>query len=388
MSLYERLGVSRTASSDEIKRSYRELARSKHPDKGGSAAEFQAIQEAHEVLSDDRKRQMYDMTGDINDVTSSAGETAGGIPFSFMSGMGPFGMPGMSFDMGGLGGLFGMPQGMRTSVRPRGPNKQHDIGLPLHLLYKGHQVHLKMNQARKCGSCKGSGAETSESCGSCRGQGRRTEIRMMGPGIMAQSTGLCEPCKGEGKRTLQVCKGCNGKKFLDREKILEVKITPGMKDGDTIVFAGECSESSEFETPGDVVLTIRRTDPETGWIVQGSDLCRQQKISYPEAMMGVSFQLKDHPSGKSPLFVWNKGPLLHGAVLRAKGWGMRTPSSSPQGKGIGVLSDEKWGDALIEIHVTAPEARAWRPEELLMLQTVFQYTPPTPPTDVEVVSLE
>ena len=76
----------------------------------------------------------------------------------------------------------------------------------------------------------------------------------MGPGIMAQSTGLCESCKGEGKRTLQVCKSCNGKKFLDREKILEVKINPGMKDGDTIVFGGECSESAEFETPGDVVV--------------------------------------------------------------------------------------------------------------------------------------
>ena len=193
---------------------------------------------------------------------------------------------------------------------------------------------------------------------------------MIGPGIMAQSTGPCEPCAGEGKTVQSVCKACNGKKFLDQEKILEVKITPGMKEGETIVFSGECSESAEFESPGDVVLTIRRTDPETGWVVQGSDLLLQQTVSYAEAMMGVSFRLKDHPSGKSPLFVWNKGPLLHGSVLRATGWGM-----------LG-------GDALIEIHVTAPEARAWRPEELLMLQTVFQHTPVVPPTDVEVVGLE
>ena len=78
MSLYECLGISREASSEEIKRAYRDLARSKHPDKGGSAAEFQAIQEAHEVLSDERRRRIYDMTGDIKDVTQSAGgETAG-----------------------------------------------------------------------------------------------------------------------------------------------------------------------------------------------------------------------------------------------------------------------------------------------------------------------
>jgi len=370
MSLYERLGVSRTASSEEIKRSYRDLARSKHPDKGGSAAEFQAIQEAHEVLSDDRKRQVYDVTGDINDVTATAGETAGGIPFSFMSGMGPFGMPGMSFDMGGLGGLFGMPQGGRAPQRHRGPNKQHDIGLPLHMLYKGHQVHLKMNQARKCGPCKGKGAETWTPCGICKGAGRRTELRMIGPGIMAQSTGPCEPCGGEGNMTKSVCTSCNGKKYIEQEKLLEVKITPGMKEGETIVFPGECSESAEFETPGDVVLTIRRTDPETGWVVRGCDLTVQQKVSYAEAMMGVSFRLKDHPSGKSPLFVWNKGPLLHGAVLRAKGWGM------------------PGGDALVEICVTAPEARAWRPEELLMLQTVFQHTPAEAPADVEIVTMD
>jgi DnaJ-class molecular chaperone len=370
MSLYECLGISREASSEEIKRAYRDLARSKHPDKGGSAAEFQAIQEAHEVLSDEHRRRIYDMTGDIKDVTESAGQTAGGIPFSFMGGMGPFGMPGMSFNMSDLGGLFGMPQGGGRPVRPRGPNKQHDIGLPLHLLYKGHQLHLKMNQARKCGPCKGKGAEAWKQCDACKGAGRRTEIRMVGPGIMAQSTGPCHPCEGEGKQCLSVCKACNGKKFVDQEKTLVVNITPGMKEGETIVFPGECSESAEFEAPGDVILTIRRTDPNTGWNVHGSDVHFQQTVSYAEAMMGLSFRLKDHPSGKSPLFVWNKGPLLHGAVLRAKGWGM------------------PGGDALIEIQVSAPEARPWRPEELLMLQTVFQYTPPPEPTDVEVVPME
>ena len=87
-------------------------------------------------------------------------------------------------------------------------------------------------------------------------------------------------------------------------------------------------------------------------------------------MMGVNFRLKDHPSGKSPLFVWNKGPLLHGAVLRAKGWGM------------------PGGDALVEICVIAPEARPWRPEELLMLQTVFQHTPTEAPADVEIVTMD
>jgi DnaJ-class molecular chaperone len=201
---------------------------------------------------------------------------------------------------------------------------------------------------------------------------------MIGPGIMAQSTGVCTACSGEGSRILKPCHDCHGKKFIEREKVLHVKITPGMQDGQNIVFGGECSESAEFETPGDVILTIRRTDPETGWRTCGSDLYFQHTISYAEAMMGVSFRLKDHPSGKSPLFVWNKGPLLQGAVLRAKGWGMPSNGST----------EAMYGDAFIEFQVTPPEQRPWRPEELLMLQTVFHYTPPADPTDVEIIHLQ
>ena len=110
--LYERLGLSRGASADEVKKAYRALAREHHPDKGGDPEQFKAIQEANEVLSDDRRRQMYDMTGSVNEGGGGppggmSGMAAGGVPF-FMSQMGPFGMPGVNFEMGDLlGSMFG-----------------------------------------------------------------------------------------------------------------------------------------------------------------------------------------------------------------------------------------------------------------------------------------
>jgi molecular chaperone DnaJ len=108
MSLYDVLGVSKSANTDEIRKAYKDLAKQLHPDRGGDPEKFKAIQQAHEILCDEQKRRQYDMTGSTEE---GGGMTAGGVPFEFMGGMGPFGMPGVSFDFGsmfgGLGGMFG-----------------------------------------------------------------------------------------------------------------------------------------------------------------------------------------------------------------------------------------------------------------------------------------
>ena len=107
--LYAKLGVEREASTEEIRRAYKDLARVNHPDRGGDAEKFKAIQEAHEVLSDDERRKMYNMTGSVQENAGQVGGgfPGGGHPFNFMGGMGPFGMPGVQFDMGGMfGNMF------------------------------------------------------------------------------------------------------------------------------------------------------------------------------------------------------------------------------------------------------------------------------------------
>jgi DnaJ-class molecular chaperone len=372
--LYERLGVDRNAAKDEIRRAYKDLAREKHPDRGGDPEEFKKIQEAHEILSDEERRRMYDMTGstsDNGDGGPMGGMDAGGFPFHFMNGAGPFGMPGVSFDMGnvfshifGGGGPNGGGGPSRRQRAPRGPNKQHDIGLTLSDFYRGKDIKLKFNQARRCGACDGSGAEKTEACGQCNASGFKTVTRAIGPGIMAQSRIQCDGCGGDGKRILKACEVCHGKKMAEREKQLDIHITPGMRDGQNLVFEGECSDSLEFDRPGDVVLTLRCTDCGTGNLDEytwtGDDLTIRKSVSFAESLLGFSLTLDKHPGGSRSV-VWNGGPLIHGAMLRLDGGGM--PRKSEAGGGFGTL--------FIQIMVQPPPCVPWSPEDAAKLSSVF-----------------
>jgi len=366
--LYRRLGLNRGASPDEIKKAYRALAREHHPDKGGDPEEFKAIQEAHEVLSDDRRRQIYDMTGNVNESGGGggggmAGMAAGGIPF-FMSGMGPFGMPNVQFDMSDLlNGMFGGgggPGSPRRQRGGRGPNKHHDIGLRLEQFYAGTLIKLNFNQARRCGSCNATGADTTETCGACGGNGFRTAMQQMGPGMMIQSRRPCEVCNGEGKKTLRACKPCQGKKFIEKEKHLEIKVQPGMAEGETLTFEGECSDTLEFDTPGDVVMTLKvatgGAPPAYEW--KGADLFYKHSVTFTESILGFEVTLADHPSGKSPTYSWRGGPLIHGAELVMAGGGM-------------PKRDGSFGALHIQLYVQPPIVKPWSSEDAAKLASVL-----------------
>lgn len=364
--LYGRLGISKNASEDEIKRAYRSLAKEKHPDRGGNPEEFKEIQEAHEILTDESRRRMYDMTGSTQEGGGGGGGVgmaAGGIPFSFMGGMGPFGMPGVSFDFGDvLGGIFGGGGGRPTRRGGKGPNKFHDIGLTLKNFYAGGEIKLRFNQARRCTTCNGSGAESSEPCGPCNGSGVRTIMRQIGPGMIVQSRGACDVCSGEGKRVLRGCRVCNSKKFVEKEKSLDIRIVPGMREGETLTFTGECSDTLEFDTPGDVVLTLRRTDmgihEMNEYIWKGDDLLLRKEITYTQSILGFSFLLSEHPNGLSPSVVWDDGPLIHGAMVQVPGLGM-----PKKGGGFGNL--------LLQVMVLPPAVRRWTAEERSTLSTIL-----------------
>jgi DnaJ family protein A protein 2 len=384
--LYERLGVGREASKEEIRRAYKELAKEKHPDKGGSEEEFKQIQEAHEVLADEERRRMYDMTGSTQEggpgmggMGGMGGMAAGGIPFHFVNGAGPFGMPGVSFDMGDMfAGMFGGVPGGRGPRRraPRGPDKHHDIGLTLADFYKGKAIKVKFNQTRKCVACKGSGAETTEPCGACKGQGTRVMVRQLGP-MMAQTTVACDACEGSGKRVMRTCGSCHGKKFYEKEKQLDILIKPGMRDGEKMVFAGECSDSADFDAPGDVVFTLRRIDQgisetdEFEW--SGDDLTVRKKVSFSESVLGFSFALENHPGGPRKV-EWRGGPLLHGATLQLASGGMPTQSGAR-----GIL--------FVQIFVSPPPTVPWSPEDAAKLLSVLGGTASTLGSDAEPLTI-
>jgi len=360
--LYRALGVSNTATTEEIRSAYKTLSLKHHPDRpGGNEDAFKTIQEAHEVLADPARRSTYDITGSINGGPSlppghpMSGMAAGGIPFSFMSG--PFGIPEVHFNMGDmLNGMFGGGGARRPRV-PVGPNKHHDIGIRFVDFYKGHHIHLKFNQARTCGTCEGSGAEEAEQCSPCGGQGARTMMRQIGPGMLAQMRAPCDGCGGDGRRVKKVCRGCHGKKLLEAEKQLDIHVEPGMRDGQVISFVGECSDSLDFERPGDVLLKLQCVEIPEDYVWKGDDLWVTTRISFAESILGFTATLHAHPSGTRPVVSWYGGPLLHGAVLRREGLGMPTATG--------------FGSVLLTIVVTPPPLTPWSSEDAAKLQSVL-----------------
>lgn len=363
--LYKVLGIARDAQQEDIRKAYKKLAVEHHPDRGGNPEKFKAVQNAHEVLSDENRRRVYDMTGQDNEnLANRGGMAAGGIPFQF-SGFGggfPGGFPGVSFDMSEMfGNLFG-GGGQRQRKGGKGPNKYHDIGLKLADFYKGHEIKLKFNQGRKCTACYGSGAESSEQCNPCGGSGIRTITRQIGPGMLAQTRAACDACAGEGKRILKQCPRCHGKKFNEQEKLLEIQIKPGMREGEQLTYTGQCSDSAEFDAPGDVILTLKRADDKEeyldNYVWKQDDLTIRKQISYAESILGFTVKLDDHPSGLSPTFVWRSGPLIHGAVLQMPDQGMPKKDGSK-------------GKLYIQVLITPPEPKPWSAEDAAKLQSVF-----------------
>ena len=364
--LYETLEIERDASPDDVKKAYFKAARTKHPDKGGSAEEFKEIQRAYETLSDSGRRQMYDMTGsEEGQGGQQMGHGMGGNPFEhMMRGFAGAGAPGMGFhvDVGGMfeqmfqgapgaQGFFGVPmtgQSQAQSQGPpprtgKGPSKMHEINMNLMEFYKGRELRLVFNQGRFCYACKGDGVTSFVECGGCGGRGFHIQQMQLQPGMYVQTRGTCRECEGKCRKPGPLCTVCSGSRILNREKTLDVKILPGMHDGHQFTFVGECSDQIDFAQPGDVILVLKCPDTAV-YTWTGADLATEITITWIESVTGFSRSLGDHPSGVPKTIVWNGDILLNGTKLRGLGLGMPTP----QGSGH--------GDLIVSVKVTQPDS--------------------------------
>jgi DnaJ family protein A protein 2 len=300
---YEILGVDKNASQDDLKSSYRKLVIKHHPDKGGDEEKFKMIQKAYEVLSDDGRRQMYDMTGNENDEAGgNGGFPGGGVPFDigslfgnmFGGGMpfGGMGIPGMS----GMHGMPGMPHMKGKRKGEKAPNKTHEIPLSLYDFYHGKTIHVNFDKQIFCEQCRGDGSETKKRCGECRGQGMVNKLMQVGPGMMMQSSGPCSTCAGSGEILGPSCKLCNGRKMKNIKTSLELKIEPGSEPGKRIIFESECSDTPEYEKAGDVHFILQEAENKDGWERKGDDLWNNVEIRLGESLIGCKKVLKGHPA--------------------------------------------------------------------------------------------
>jgi len=325
-SLYDRLGLQRTADTNEIRKAYMLLARKHHPDKGGDPEQFKEIQKAYEILSDDQKRAIYDHTGqEQNDAQPDHGE---GIPFAhgMPFGMGnPFAGQGVQFDIGSLFGMFGQQGPGGPGPKPRGqkaPPKIHELPISLWDFYHGKQIRIQFDRQKFCGACKGSGAESYDSCGQCGGSGMKQQMMMMGPGMNVMMRGPCDGCAGQGKRVASVCNSCSGKKTINQEKAVDFRIEPGMKPGDILKFANECSDQPEYEEPGDVHIHLQEADEAGRFKRVGDDLRAVTTVGLKDALLGCKERMDTHPAHPQGLIVEIPVGVQHGDVIRVEDEGM------------------------------------------------------------------
>ena len=346
--LYARLNVSRDADAETIKKAYRKMAVSVHPDKGGDEEEFKKIQEAYAILSDEQKRHIYDQTGSIDG--DGGGGDGGGMPFDIGSLFGMFGGGGGPFGNGGPfgggnpfggGGPFGQPRGRKVR-RPKGPVKVSEVPISLYDFYHGKEIHVKLDRQQFCEGCKGEGFTSFANCSQCQGAGIVNRMAMVGPGMMVQMQGPCEPCGGEGRKGTGQCSSCSGKKFKTQERVLTVKIERGMRQGDVLVFDNACSDDPQFDQPGDVHFVLQEADEDIEWKREGNNLRAKISITLRESLLGCKKSINNHPGFMPGFEVEIPVGTQNMEVLHQKGKGMPL-----------LKSKTDFGDAFITVHVIA-----------------------------------
>jgi molecular chaperone DnaJ len=333
--LYEVLGVSKSASQDEIKKAYRKLARKHHPDSnpGDAAAEerFKGLQDAYDVLSDPEKRSQYDQLGPRMFDGAGAGGAGG---FQWAGNLNDLG------DLGDLfGGLFGRAGGGAGRSRARG-QPGADVGVSLTLSdedsLRGLTTKIPVELETACSTCKGSGAEPGTQpviCPDCRGRGVTSEDE----GFFAFSR-PCPRCHGNGTVIEKPCRTCGGSGRERRTKRYSVKIPAGVKDGTQIRLKGKGEAGFGGGPPGDLIVTTR-VAPSPLFERRGSDLVIEVPVTYAEAALGAEVEVPT-PDGRISLKV--PAGAQEGKLLRVRGQG------APKLKGGGK------GDLLARIRVDVP----------------------------------
>jgi molecular chaperone DnaJ len=398
---YAALGVKKSASTDDIKKAFRKLARKYHPDvnPGDKAAEerFKAISEANDVLSDPKKRKIYDQLGFYSDNIDPAAAEAyarqgggpGGFPGGFPGGQpgarGSAGAGGVHFDFGGFdfSDLFegGARAGKKTSgsgfrdifssmfdrggvAAQQGPEPgsdlEYQVNVPFWTAIRGGVMKLNITRRETCESCHGSGfVEAPGVCPQCHGKGTIEQT-----GGRMKFNVQCPRCHGTGKN-VSICPTCHGEGSRDRTEPLEVRIKAGTRDGQRIRIAGKGNAGTHGGPAGDLYVIIR-TEDHAIFHREGDDIRLTVPVSATEAALGAKIEV----------------PTIDGRAL------LKIPPGTQSGQKLrlrerGVPSatrDGVRGDEIVEVRVTVPMPRDERTKQLL--RELAQLNPEDPRAEI------
>jgi molecular chaperone DnaJ len=379
---YGMLGVKKSASADDIRKAFRKLARKYHPDVNpgdkGAEEKFKTMSEANDVLSDPKKRKIYDQLGFYSDNIDAAtadayanagANSGGGGGYSARQPSAAAGFQGSNFDFGGFdfsdmadgdrgrsagsgsfrdifSGIFG---GQRGGVSQEGPEPGHDleyqVNVPFWTAIRGGVMRLNITRRDSCASCHGQGTiEAPGKCLECGGTGQVTQTG----GRMKFNT-PCPRCHGSGKN-VSTCPACHGEGSVERTEPLEVRIKAGTRDGQRIRIPGKGNAGSRGGAAGDMYAIIR-TESHPVFQRDGDDIRLTVPVSATEAALGAKVEVPTI-DGRAMLKIppgTQSGQKLR---LREKG----VPSATKEGVR---------GDEIVEIKLTVPMPRDERSKEIL-----------------------
>ncbi|OGB88809.1 molecular chaperone DnaJ [candidate division WOR-1 bacterium RIFCSPHIGHO2_01_FULL_53_15] len=343
---YETLGVNKSASQDEIKRAYRNLARKYHPDvnkEAGSTEKFKEINEAYQVLSDPNKRSQYDYYGEAGTAGAGGFEGFGGEGFRGFEGFGDFGD---LFDA-----FFGQRGGGRRSGPARGDDLRYDLRVTLEEAAKGREKELEVAHFAACGTCKGTGAKpgaSSVKCATCGGNGqvRRTQRTILGN--IAQVV-TCPACHGAGETIKSPCPTCGGSGLEKKKHKVKLKVPAGIDSGYRLRVPGAGNAGSRGGQPGDlyVFITVERHPL---FNRDGANLYFRTSISFLQAILGDEIKV----------------PTLEGeATLKIPAGTQPNTNFKLKDRGLPHLGKREKGDLYCLVEVTIPSKISKEQEELL-----------------------
>lgn len=326
---YESLGISKSASSDEIKKAYRTLAKKYHPDvnkEAGADAKFKEIQEAYEVLTDPQKKAQYDQFG------HAAFDQQGG--FGQASGFGGF------EDLNDIFGSF-FGGGFSQSSRRTGPRKGQDRFMQMRVSFMdavfGKDETITLDVDEVCDECMGSGAKSKDDigvCSTCNGKGSIISQQRTPFGVF-QSTNTCHDCQGTGKKIKNKCSKCSGKGYVRKRTNVEVKIPAGIMSGQQLRVTGKGERGTDGGPNGDLFLEILVAKHQY-FQRDGKNIYIAVPISAIDATLGTNI---DVPTVYGDVELTIPSGTQHGTQFRLKG------------KGVKDLRSSQVGDQYVEVKV-------------------------------------